>query len=214
MHIILLGCPGAGKGTQAQLLAKHLGIPLVATGDMLRQAVENATAIGLKVKQVMDSGALVSDDIIIELVKERLQQSDCKNGYTLDGFPRTIAQAEALHKSGIVLDYVIEIFVPDDEIVERLSSRRIHLASGRTYHTKHNPPKTSGIDNVTGEILTQRDDDKEETIRQRLKVYHEKTEPLVKYYQLNKNKATAPRYIRVNGIGKIEQIQERILASL
>ncbi len=214
MRIILLGCPGAGKGTQAHNLAKHFGIPLIATGDMLRQAVANATEIGLKVKKIMDSGALVSDDIIIALVKERLKQDDCTGGYILDGFPRTITQAEALQSSGVIVDYIIEIFVPDDEIVERLSGRRIHVTSGRTYHIKYDPPKIPGIDDATGETLVQRDDDKEATIRQRLKVYHEKTEPLVKHYQLLQNQINAPHYIRVDGIGKIDQIQKRILAAL
>lgn len=208
MRIVLLGCPGAGKGTQAQYLAKHYNIPLISTGNMLRTAVESRTELGLKVKQVMEKGALVSDDIIMDLMQERLKQSDCQHGYLLDGFPRTIAQAEALNKAGIMLDYVIEIFVPDNDIVERLSGRRVHLASGRAYHLKHNPPQNPGIDNITGEPLAQRDDDKEETIRERLRVYHEKTEPLIKYYQSlsSKNMAVSPRYIRVDGTNEIEQV--------
>jgi adenylate kinase len=220
LRIILLGAPGAGKGTQAKYLAKHFGIPLIATGDMLRTAIENGAEIGLKVKQVMDSGALVSDEIIIKLVKERLWHSDCKNGYLLDGFPRTYAQAKALHEASVAIDYVIEIFVSDDDIVERLSNRRIHLASGRTYHDKYNPPKIFGLDDITGEVLVQRDDDKEETIRQRLKIYHEKTEPLIKYYKCyqsikNKaNEAIASHYICIDGKGEIGLIQEQILASL
>ncbi len=217
MRIILLGCPGAGKGTQAQYLAKHFGIPLIATGDMLRAAVDNGTELGLKIKQVMDKGALVPDDIIISLVKERLRSADCQKGYLLDGFPRTIAQAEALEKSGVIIDNVIEIHMPDDDIVERLSGRRIHLASGRIYHVKYNQPKVSGVDDNTGEALVQRDDDKEETIRKRLEIYHEKTEPLVKYYQAraaNNSGPNAPHYIRVDGVGKIEQIQERIFSAL
>jgi len=214
VRIVLLGCPGAGKGTQAGCLAKRYNIPLIATGDMLRAVVDSGTELGLKVKRVMESGSLVSDDIIISLVKDRLDQSDCKGGYLLDGFPRTIAQAEALHKSGVVIDYVIEVFVSDDDIVERLSGRCIHPGSGRTYHLKYNPPKVPGIDDVTGEVLVQRDDDKEETIRQRLKVYHEKTEPLIKYYQMAEDNAVVPRYIRVDGIGKIEQVQKRILLSI
>ncbi|MBU0745011.1 MAG: adenylate kinase, partial [Gammaproteobacteria bacterium] len=183
MRIVLLGCPGAGKGTQAQYLAKHYNIPLISTGNMLRSAVEEGTELGLKVKQVMESGALVSDDIIMALVRERLQLNDCKGGYLLDGFPRTIAQAESLYRAGIDVDYVIEIFVHEDDIVERLSGRRIHPESGRAYHLQYNPPKKPGIDDVTGETLVQREDDKEETIRKRLRVYHEKTEPLIKYYQ-------------------------------
>jgi adenylate kinase len=196
LRIILLGAPGAGKGTQAKYLAKHFGIPLIATGDMLRTAIENGAEIGLKVKQVMDSGALVSDEIIIKLVKERLWHSDCKNGYLLDGFPRTYAQAKALHEASVAIDYVIEIFVSDDDIVERLSNRRIHLASGRTYHDKYNPPKIF------------------------LKIYHEKTEPLIKYYKCyqsikNKaNEAIASHYICIDGKGEIGLIQEQILASL
>lgn len=214
MRILLLGCPGAGKGTQAKYLAKRYNIPLIVIGDMLRAAVESGSKLGLEVKQVMHSGGLVSDDIIIRLVKERLNQSDCKGGYLLDGSPRTIAQAEVLHKSGIMLDYVVEIFVHDDVVVERLGGRRIHLESGRTYHVKYNPPKVPGVDDVTGDSLIQRDDDKEETIRQRLRVYHEKTEPLVKYYQTAEKEKSITKYIRVDGAGTIEQVHQRILSAM
>lgn len=213
MRIVLLGCPGAGKGTQAKYLAERYNIPLISTGDMLRVAINSGTDLGLQVKKIMDSGALVSDDIIIALVKERLRHKDCQQGYLLDGFPRTIAQAEALRESGVVIDCVIEIFVPDDDIVERLSGRRIHQLSGRTYHLKYQPPQTPGIDDVTGDILVQRDDDKEDTIRQRLRVYHEKTEPLVKYYKLTKSDV-APQYLLIDGRGSIEQVQKRIISAL
>jgi adenylate kinase len=214
VRIIILGCPGAGKGTQAQQLAKRLGIPLVSTGDMLRQTAGLPTQTGLKIKAILASGALLSDDIIIELVKERLVQKDCENGYILDGFPRTIAQAEALDKCGITLDRIIEVFVPDDEIVDRLTGRRIHLPSGRVYHIKHNPPKVPGKDDLTGEALAIRDDDQEKTVRERLKIYHEKTEPLINYYQKLQHKKANPHYTRVPGTGKINEIQNLILASL
>ena len=216
MRIILLGCPGAGKGTQAQYLVEHCNIPLIATGGMLRAAIESGTPLGLKVKQVMDKGGLVSDDIILELVKDRLKQEDCKKGYLLDGFPRTIAQAEALHQSGVVIDYVVEIFVPDDEIVKRLSGRRIDPESGRVYNLTYNPPKISGTDDVTGAELVQRDDDKEETIRERLRVYHEKTEPLINYYHTLslQHRSIAPQYVRVDGIGGIEQIRQEISSAI
>lgn len=214
MRIVLLGCPGAGKGTQAQYLSEHYKIPLVSTGNMLRAAMASGTPFGLKVKNIMESGALVSDDVIIELVKERIAQNDCKNGYLLDGFPRTIAQAEALEEAGVTIDYVIEIYVSDDDIVERLSGRRIHPQSGRTYHLKYNPPVQDGIDDVTGEKLVQRDDDEEETIRQRLRVYHDKTEPLVQYYSelVHKKSDMVPRYIKVPGIGDIEQVRDKIFS--
>ena len=216
MRIVLLGCPGAGKGTQAQYLSKHYNIPLISTGNMLRSAVTSGSALGLKVKQVMESGALVSDDIIIDLVKERLDQDDCRGGYLLDGFPRTINQVESLHKAGIEIDLVIEIFVPDDDIVERLSGRRIHQGSGRVYHLKYSPPETSGLDNITKEALVQRDDDKEETIRERLRVYHEKTEPLIKYYQdlAKDNKDAALQYLQIDGRGDIEQVSKRVFSSI
>ena len=208
MRAILLGCPGAGKGTQAQYLTEYYNIPLVSTGNMLREAVKRQTPLGLKVKQIMEKGDLVSDDIIIGLVKERLQQDDCIRGYLLDGFPRNIAQAEVLNDAGVSIDYVIEIFVPDEEIITRIGGRRVHPASGRVYHLKYNPPKNPGVDDLTNEPLVQRDDDKEATIIERLRVYHEKTEPLVDYYK----KIT--KYIRVDGVGKIEEIQQRISSGI
>jgi adenylate kinase len=216
MRIVLLGCPGAGKGTQAAFLTAKYGIPLIATGNMLREAVKEASPIGIKAKSIMESGVLVPDDIIINIVKERIQRDDCKKGYLLDGFPRTITQAEVLHLSGVKLDYVIEIYVPDDEIVKRLSGRRIHQPSGRVYHIEYNLPKTHNKDNLTGEPLTQREDDKEITIRKRLQVYHEKTEPLIVYYKnLIANKClNAPKYIQINGIGSIAEITKRITDSL
>lgn len=215
MRVILLGCPGAGKGTQALFLAKHYGIPLISTGNMLRSAVESGSELGLKVKQVMAKGDLVSDDIIIDLIKERIKEDDCKSGYLLDGFPRTITQAESLRKAGITIDYVIEIFVPDSDIVARLSGRRIHPESGRTYHLRYNPPKTQGIDDITGEPLVHREDDKEATILERLRVYHEKTEPLVKYYQdFASGIGNKLRYIRIDGGVAIEEVHKKILASL
>ena len=179
MHLILLGPPGAGKGTQAQAICRHFGIPQISTGDMLRAAVKAGTPLGLEAKKVMDAGGLVSDEIILGLVRERLQAPDCANGYLFDGFPRTLAQAEALKRDGVPLDVVLVFEVPDEEIVERMSGRLVHPASGRTYHVKYNPPKQPGIDDVTGEPLIQRDDDKEETVRARLKVYHEQTKPLI-----------------------------------
>lgn len=216
MRIVLLGCPGAGKGTQAQYLSERYNIPLISTSGMLRAVVDSGTELGLKIKGIMDSGSLVSDDVIIDLVKRRISHDDCKNGYLLDGFPRTIAQAKALDDAGIVIDSVVEIFVPDDEIVERLSGRRIHLKSGRTYHLKYSPPEVPGIDNTTGDLLVQRDDDKEETIRQRLHVYHEKTEPLIRYYHdlADKNGQTAPKYVRVDGMNGIEQVKNQIFSLL
>lgn len=216
MRIVLLGCPGAGKGTQAQYISERYNIPLISTGNMLRTVIDSGTTFGLKVKSIMESGALVSDDIIIKIVKDRISQDDCKNGYLLDGFPRTIAQAEALNDAGVVIDCVVEIFVPDDNIVERLSGRRIHLKSGKTYHLKYNPPEVAGIDDVTGDALVQRDDDKEETIRQRLRVYHEKTEPLVKYYRdlAGKNGVAGPKYIKVAGTDGIQQVKEQIFSKL
>ena len=182
MRLILLGPPGAGKGTQANFIKEKFGIPQISTGDMLRAAVKAGTPLGLEAKKVMDSGGLVSDDIIIGLVKDRLQQDDCKAGYMFDGFPRTLPQADAMKDAGVAIDFVLEIDVPDAEIVERMSGRRAHLASGRTYHVKYNPPKVEGKDDVTGEDLVQRDDDKEETVKKRLDVYHSQTKPLVAYY--------------------------------
>ena len=216
MRIILLGCPGAGKGTQAQYLATYFNIPLISPGDMLRTAVKMQTQLGLQVKQIMEKGDLVSDNIIIDLVKERIQQDDCKNGYLLDGFPRTITQAEALQNAGIAIDYVIEIFVSDEEIITRLSGRRVHPASGRIYHLKYNPPKIPDQDDETKENLIQREDDKETVVRERLRVYHEKTEPLINYYKelaIKKN-AKPLHYIRINGMGKIEEIQQRIFSAI
>lgn len=217
VRIVLLGAPGAGKGTQAQYLSKKYNIPLISTGDMLRAAANSGTPLGLKVKQIMKSGGLVSDDVIISLVQDRISQGDCKAGYLLDGFPRTIAQAEALGKANIYIDYVVEIFVPDDDIVARLGGRRIHPGSGRVYHLQYNPPKKFGVDDATGEPLVQRDDDKEETIRQRLKVYHEKTEPLVKHYQALAAEKTdvghaVLRYVRVDGTQSIEKIRDQIFS--
>ncbi len=216
MRLILLGPPGAGKGTQATNITATYGIPQISTGDMLRAAVKAGTALGLAAKKVMDAGALVSDDIIIGLVKERLKEPDCASGYLFDGFPRTIPQADALKDAGVAIDCVLEIDVPDAAIVERMSGRRVHVASGRTYHVKFNPPKVPGKDDLTGEDLIQRDDDREETVKKRLAVYHAQTEPLVAYYV--KWAATgdprAPRYRRVNGMGSVEAIKEGVLAAL
>ena len=213
--IVLLAPPGAGKGTQGYMLAKHDNIPIIAASGLLKVAAKDGGELGIQIKQIMKKGDLVPDDIIIALVKERLKESDCKKGYLLDGFPRTIAQAEALYKAGIKLDYVIEISIPDDDIVERLSGRRIHQESGRVYHLKHNPPKCAGIDDLTREPLVQREDDKESTIRERLRVYYEKTAPLVEYYRLaEKNRLPAPRYIKIDGTGDIKQVQKRILEQI
>ncbi len=216
MRIILLGGPGAGKGTQANYIKEKLGIPQISTGDMLRAAVKEGTPLGLEAKKVMDAGGLVSDDIILGLVKERISKPDCAKGFLFDGFPRTLAQAEALKKDGVDIDYVVEIAVPDDEIVKRMSGRRVHLPSGRTYHVLYNPPKVEGKDDVTGEPLVQRDDDKEETVRKRLAVYHEQTEPLIEYYSqwAHSGDSHAPKYVRVEGIGKVEEIRDRIFKAL
>ena len=216
MRLILLGPPGAGKGTQAAFLCKHYGIPQVSTGDMLRGAVKAGTPLGIAAKKVMDSGALVSDDIIIGLVKERIAQPDCANGFLFDGFPRTIAQAEAMKSAGVKLDAVLEIDVPDSAIIERMSGRLFHIASGRSYHVKFNPPKVAGKDDVTGEPLIQRDDDKEDTVRKRLQVYQDQTRPLVDYYARWKatGDAAAPRYCKIDGSGSVEQITTRALAAL
>jgi adenylate kinase len=216
MRLILLGAPGAGKGTQASFLCKHYGIPQVSTGDMLRAAVKAGTPLGLAAKKVMDAGALVSDDIIIGLVKERIAQPDCANGFLFDGFPRTIAQAEAMKNAGVKLDAVLEIDVPDEAIIERMSGRLFHIASGRSYHVKFNPPKVAGQDDVTGEPLIQRDDDKEATVRKRLEVYQNQTRPLVAYYSkwaAGGDKA-APRYRKIDGTGTVDQITARALAAL
>lgn len=215
MRIILLGAPGAGKGTQAQYITEKFGIPQISTGDMLRAAVKAGTPLGVAAKKVMDAGQLVSDDIIIGLVKERILQDDCKNGFLFDGFPRTIPQAEALLKAGVEIDHVLEINVPDEEIVKRLSGRRVHPGSGRVYHTVYNPPKSAGKDDVTGEDLVQRDDDKEETVRKRLQVYHTQTAPLVDFYQqVSRSGKGKTRYSRVEGIGSVETITNAVLASL
>jgi adenylate kinase len=214
MRIILLGPPGAGKGTQSKLLAEHLHIPQISTGDMLRSAIQAGSALGQQVKNIMDSGQLVPDEVIIQLVKERIQQNDCINGFLLDGFPRTVAQADALLQEGIVIDYVIEIAVPEEEIVQRLSGRWTHPASGRVYHIIYNPPKVAGKDDITGEELVQRKDDHEDTIRHRLKVYHQQTEPLIAYYKnLSESKQNAPRYVKVNGNESVEDVQKQILSS-
>jgi len=216
MRLILLGPPGAGKGTQATFIKEKLGIPQISTGDMLRAAVKAGTDLGLAAKKVMDAGGLVSDDIIIGLVKDRLKQDDCKSGYLFDGFPRTIPQADAMKDAGVRLDFVLEIDVPDSEIVTRMSGRRVHLASGRTYHVKFNPPKVAGLDDVTGEPLIQRDDDKEETVNKRLSVYHQQTRELVGYYTRwsESGLAGAPKYRQISGTGPVEEIRERAFAAL
>lgn len=216
MRLILIGPPGAGKGTQAAYIKEHFNIPQISTGDMLRAAVKAGTELGKAAKVIMDQGGLVSDDIIIGLVKERLQADDCKNGFLFDGFPRTIPQAEALKDAGIPIDFVLEIAVPDAEIVERMSGRRIHPASGRSYHVKYNPPKVEGKDDVTGEDLVQRDDDREEVVMKRLSVYHAQTEALVGFYQnlAQSGDAAAPQYRSVSGIGPIEEIRNRIFEAL
>jgi adenylate kinase len=211
LKIILLGPPGAGKGTQAQFIVTHCGIPQISTGDMLREAVAAGTPLGKLAKEVMDSGALVTDEIIIDLVKERIAKPDCANGFLFDGFPRTIPQAQALIDEGIDIDCVIEIQVPDEEIVERLSGRRVHIDSGRVYHIKYNPPKTEGKDDETGEPLIQRDDDKEDTVLERLRVYRDQTEPLVAFYNEGANNSDgALRYRVVNGVGSTDAIKESI----
>jgi adenylate kinase len=216
MRLILLGAPGAGKGTQAAMICKKYGIPQISTGDMLRAAVKAGTPLGVAAKQVMDAGGLVSDDIIIGLVKERITQPDCANGFLFDGFPRTIPQADAMKEAGVMLDYVLEIDVPDAAIIERMSGRLFHIASGRSYHVKFNPPKTAGVDDVTGEPLTQRDDDKEATVRKRLQVYQDQTRPLVDYYAswAAKGDAGAPQYRKISGTGSVEEITARAFAAL
>ncbi|MFC2291683.1 adenylate kinase [Kingella oralis] len=213
MKVLLLGAPGAGKGTQAQFITHEFGIPQISTGDMLRAAIKAGTPLGLEAKKIMDAGGLVRDDIIIGMVKERIAQPDCAHGFLFDGFPRTLAQAEAMVAAGVDLDAVVEIDVPDAAIVERMSGRRVHLPSGRTYHVKYNPPKVAGKDDETGEDLVQRDDDKEETVKKRLAVYHEQTEVLVDFY----SKLTgehAPRYIKVDGTQPVETVKENVITAL
>jgi len=216
MRLILLGAPGAGKGTQATFICQKYSIPQISTGDMLRAAVKAGTQLGLEAKKVMDSGGLVSDDLIINLVKERIAQADCEHGFLFDGFPRTIPQADAMKAAGVKLDSVLEIDVPFDAIIERMSGRRSHAASGRTYHVKYNPPKVEGKDDVTGEPLIQRDDDKEETVRKRLEVYSAQTRPLVEYYsQWAKNdSANAPQYRAISGMGSVDEITSRAMGAL
>jgi adenylate kinase len=216
MRLILLGGPGAGKGTQAGFITKKFAIPQISTGDMLRSAVKAGTPLGLAAKQVMDRGNLVSDEVIIGLVKERIRADDAKNGFLFDGFPRTIPQADAMKAAGVKIEHVVEITVPDELIVERMSGRRVHLPSGRSYHVKFNPPKVAGRDDVTGEALVQRADDEEETVRNRLEVYHRQTEPLVHYYEnwAKTGDAQAPHYHRVDGLGSVDEVSNRISKAL
>ncbi|MET0519724.1 MAG: adenylate kinase [Burkholderiaceae bacterium] len=216
MRLILLGAPGAGKGTQAAFICQKFGIPQISTGDMLRAAVKAGTEMGLAAKKVMDAGGLVGDDIIIGLVKERIAQADCAKGFLFDGFPRTIPQADAMKNAGVNLDFVLEIDVPHSAIIERMSGRRVHVASGRSYHTKFNPPKLEGKDDVTGEELIQREDDKEETVRKRLEVYQAQTRPLVDYYSgwAASGAPHAPKYRKIEGIGSVDEITQRALAAL
>ncbi|MEK7259561.1 MAG: adenylate kinase [Pseudomonadota bacterium] len=214
MRVILLGAPGAGKGTQAQFITSKFGVPQISTGDMLRAAVKAGSALGLMAKEVMATGGLVTDDIIIGLVKERITQQDCAKGFLFDGFPRTIPQAQAMEDAGIPIDVVIEIDVADEEIVKRLSGRRVHLDSGRVYHVIFNPPKNSGLDDLTGEALVQREDDKEETIRKRLQVYHAQTRPLVEFYQKLQDAGHAVRVVRLNGLDEVDVVREKIMTLL
>ncbi|SHK33114.1 adenylate kinase [Halomonas caseinilytica] len=216
MRLILLGAPGAGKGTQAQFICERFGIPQISTGDMLRAAVKEGSELGLQVKEIMETGGLVSDDLIISLVKERIAQPDCANGFLFDGFPRTIPQADAMKDAGVKIDHVLEIAVPDEEIVNRLAGRRVHPASGRIYHVDLNPPREEGKDDVTGEPLIQRDDDSEATVRNRLSVYHDQTAPLVEYYQdwARQEPDVAPRYHRVEGVGSVDDITTQVIEAL
>ena len=216
MRLILLGGPGAGKGTQANYIKEKYQIPQISTGDMLRAAVKAGTELGKKAKQYMDSGGLVPDEVIIGLVKERIKDADCQKGFLFDGFPRTLPQADAMKAAGVAIDAVVEIDVPDEEIIKRMSGRRAHLASGRTYHVIYNPPKVEGKDDITGEPLVQRDDDKEETVRKRLDVYHAQTEPLVEYYKkwAKSGEAGAPKHVRILGVGKVDEIREQIFSAL
>ncbi len=213
MRLILLGAPGAGKGTQAQFITEKFGIPQISTGDMLRAAVKAQTELGIQAKEVMDAGGLVSDDIIIGLVKERITQEDCANGFLFDGFPRTIPQAQAMVEAAVSIDHVVEIAVEDEEIVSRLSGRRVHPGSGRVYHLQHNPPKQEGLDDETGEPLVQRDDDQEDTVRKRLEIYHSQTSPLIDFYQ-DMVGDDAPVYHRVPGVGSVEEIREAVFSEL
>jgi adenylate kinase len=216
MQIILLGNPGAGKGTQGKFITQRYGIPQISTGDMLRSAVNAKTPLGLEVKEIMDSGKLVSDEIIIRLVKERIQQPDCRKGFLLDGYPRTIPQAEALLAENILIDVVIEIAVDDEEVVKRMSGRRVHVASGRVYHTVYNPPNEAGKDNQTGEALIQREDDTEATVRKRLQVYHDQTKPLIKYYRdlSLSGERNAPHYVKIEGANSVEKVRDEIFEIL
>jgi adenylate kinase len=216
MRLILLGGPGAGKGTQANHVKERYRIPQISTGDMLRAAVKAGTELGKEAKGYMDAGALVPDGVIIGLVKERIQAADCERGFLFDGFPRTIPQADAMKEAGVAIDAVVDIDVPDDEIIRRMSGRRVHLASGRTYHVVFNPPKMEGKDDATGEPLIQRDDDREATVRKRLEVYHDQTEPLIGYYKdwARRGEAGAPRYLRIEGVGKVDEIRDRIFSNL
>ncbi|HEY8887694.1 MAG TPA: adenylate kinase [Gallionella sp.] len=216
MKLILLGAPGAGKGTQANYIKEKFNIPQISTGDMLRAAVKAGTPLGVAAKKIMDAGGLVSDDIIINLVKERIKEPDCANGFLFDGFPRTLPQAEAMKQAGVEIDFVVEVDVDDSEIVQRMSGRRVHTASGRTYHIKFNPPKVKGKDDVTGEDLVQRADDTEETVKKRLQVYHEQTKPLVNYYSswARSGGSHAPKCIKIPGVGSVEAIRDKIFAAL
>ena len=214
MQIILLGAPGAGKGTQAKFISDHLNIPQISTGDMLRASVSKGTELGLKAKVLMEKGELVPDDLILDLVKDRISEKDCANGFLFDGFPRTLDQANALKEKGIKIDCVIEIMVDDNEIIQRMSGRRVHTASGRTYHIKYNPPKQKNIDDETGEPLIQRPDDNEETVRKRLAIYHDQTSPLIDFYKNASGKEGGNQYIEINGVGNILDIQEQIISAL
>ena len=216
MRLILLGGPGAGKGTQANFIKENYQIPQISTGDMLRAALKEGTELGLKAKEYMDAGKLVPDDVIIGLVKERIKEPDCEKGFLFDGFPRTIPQADALKEAAVPVEAVVDIDIPDEEIIKRMSGRRVHLANGRTYHVVFNPPKEEGKDDVTGEPLIQRDDDHEDTVRKRLDVYHAQTEPLIDYYKdwEKTGESVAPEYIRIEGVGKVEEIRDQIYAAL